>query len=333
MGNDTLRGGAGHDWLTGGAGADTLDGGAGEDTVSYEGSNAGLTVNLRTGEASGGHATGDSIRGFEHIVGSAYADTLTGDGGSNFIRGGAGADVLEGGDGDDTVSYAESNAGVAVNLRTGEASGGHATGDSIRGFEHIVGSAYADTLTGDGGSNFILGSGGADTLDGGDGDDTVSYVSSNSGVAVNLRTGEVSGGHATGDSIRGFEHVIGSFFYADTLIGDDGDNTIEGGGGADTLDGGGGEDTVSYEGSYEGVTVNLSTGEVYGGHASGDSIRVLSTLSAAHTQTCWSAMAAATSSRATPAMMCWMVVSARTPWTVATAWIPFPMPGQPQASR
>ena len=61
---------------------------------------------------------------------------------------------------------------------------------------------------------------------------------------MNLRTGEVSGGHATGDSIRGFEHIIGSRYYADTLTGDDEDNVIEGNGGADTLDGGDGADTL-----------------------------------------------------------------------------------------
>ena len=318
-GADTLEGGYGNDRLEGGAGADTLDGGGGEDTVYYTGSNAGVTVNLRTGEGSGGHAAGDSIRGFERIIGSAYADTLTGDDGDNVIEGGAGADTLDGGDGDDrlwgdlgddtlrggagdywlwgsagadtldggggedTVSYDFSNEGVTVNLRTGEASGGHATGDIIRGVEHISGSAHADMLTGDDGNNVIGGSGGADTLDGGAGEDTVSYAGSYVGVTVNLHTGKVSGGyHAAGDSIRGFENIIGSY-GADTLIGDDGNNVIVGGNGddylegrdgADVLDGGAyGYDTVSYAGSNAGVTVNLSTGEVSGGHATGDSIR------------------------------------------------------------
>ena len=58
--------------------------------------------------ASGGHAQSDSIRNFEHVVGSAHNDVLTGDGGANWLEGGAGRDVLTGGAGDDTL-YAGSN--------------------------------------------------------------------------------------------------------------------------------------------------------------------------------------------------------------------------------
>ena len=53
-----------------------------------------------------GHATGDSIKGFENIIGSAHADTLIGDDGDNVIEGKSGADTLDGGAGVDTVSYA-----------------------------------------------------------------------------------------------------------------------------------------------------------------------------------------------------------------------------------
>ena len=239
-------------------------------------------MDLGTGEVSGAHATGDSILNFENIIGSNYADALSGDDGDNVIEGNGGADTLDGGDGADTVSYAGSDAGVWVNLRTGTVFGGHAAGDTIRGFEHIIGSRHADILTGDAGSNVIAagygndwveGDGGADTLDGGDGNDIVSYAGSDAPVTVNLRTNQVSGGHAEGDNIRGFEGISGSD-HADTLTGDDGDNFIQGGADADILDGGGGADVVSYAGSYyEGVTVNLLTGEASGGHAEGDSIR------------------------------------------------------------
>ena len=85
------------------------------------------------------------------------------------LIGGAGADVLDGGEGMDTVSYTESIAGVTVNLRTGEGSGGYATEDRIRGVEQVSGSEHADALTGDDGDNVLEGNGGADTLDGGAG--------------------------------------------------------------------------------------------------------------------------------------------------------------------
>ena len=142
---------------------------------------------LHSDSVSGGHATGDSIRGFEHIVGSEHADRLFGDDGDNVIAAGSGndwvegddgADTLDGGDGADTVSYEWSDAAVMVNLRTNQVSSGDAEGDSIRGFEHIIGSEHADTLTGDDGDNLIRGGGGADTLDGGGGADTLSYSGS-----------------------------------------------------------------------------------------------------------------------------------------------------------
>ena len=105
-GADRVEGGTGDDIVHGGAGADTLDGGDGRDTLSYETSEAGVTVDLRDGNADGfhdaaggGHAGGDSIRNFEDVVGSAHADVLTGDAGDNRLLGGAGRDELYGGSG------------------------------------------------------------------------------------------------------------------------------------------------------------------------------------------------------------------------------------------
>ena len=80
-------------------GADTLDGGAGRDVLDYSASPAGVRVNLATGEASGGHAQGDVIGGFEAVIGSAYDDHLVGDAQANRLVGGAGDDRLEGGAG------------------------------------------------------------------------------------------------------------------------------------------------------------------------------------------------------------------------------------------
>ncbi|WP_419737540.1 hypothetical protein [Pseudomonas sp. COR18] len=63
------------------------------------------------------------------------------------LDGGAGADVLNGGAGTDTASYANSTAGVTVNLVTGTGVGGDAQGDTLMGIESVVGSAFNDTLT------------------------------------------------------------------------------------------------------------------------------------------------------------------------------------------
>ena len=247
--NDLITGDAGNNFIEGGAGADTMDGGLGFDSLGYGNSieGGGVTVNLLTGEASGGDATGDIISNFENLNGSRYADVLTGDAGNNSIDGFAGADIMDGGDGFDSLNYGSSTAGVGVNvnLLTGHAFGGDAEGDMFSNFENLNGSRYADILTGDAGNNFIGGGAGADTLDGGDGIDTLGYGSASAGVGVNvnLATGDASGGDADGDRISNFENLNGSR-YGDTLAGNDGNNQIRGDAGNDTLIGGDGDDTL-----------------------------------------------------------------------------------------
>ena len=86
-GNDTLRGGADDDILIGGVGADALDGGAGNDTASYATSAAAVTVDLNAGTGLGGDAQGDTLSGIENLIGSAFNDTLTGNGLANRPRG------------------------------------------------------------------------------------------------------------------------------------------------------------------------------------------------------------------------------------------------------
>ena len=93
-GNDTISGGGGADIIEGGAGSDTLDGGTATDTLSYASSDAGVTVNLATNTASGGHATGDIISNFENILGSNANDVLTGNSSANTLTGGGGDDTL-----------------------------------------------------------------------------------------------------------------------------------------------------------------------------------------------------------------------------------------------
>lgn len=297
-GDNILTGGLGNDTIESGLGADTIDGGAGNDFLTYTSSNAAVSVNLTTGAASGGHAAGDVFTGIEEVQGSNYADLLIGNASANriiggtgddTIEGGAGADTLSGSGGNDLVTYANSNAAVTINLNGNTASGGHAAGDVISGFEHVIGSDYNDTLLGNSlansisgglGNDTIQGLAGADTLDGGAGNDTLSYASSASGVSVNLATNAVSGGDAAGDVISGFEHILASL-YNDTLMGDSGNNTIdgrngddiiEGGAGADTLDGNLAIDTLSYANSSAAVSVNLTTNAVSGGDATGDTV-------------------------------------------------------------
>ena len=249
--------------ITGGGGADTIDGGGGNDTADYSGSGAAVDVSLARGTGLGGDAQGDTLTGIENLVGSARSDVLTGDAGDNILIGLAGGDELDGGEGSDTVDYSASGSGVTIDLVAGTAAGGDAEGDTFTSIENVIGSASADTITGNDDDNIIKGAAGADTLAGGDGSDTLSYAGSTAGVTVNLLNETVSGGDAQGDTISGFENVIGSD-NADTITGDAGDNVIEGGDGNDAINGGDGIDTASYAGASGGVTVDLSAGTASG---------------------------------------------------------------------
>ena len=295
-GNDLLDGGIGDDTLNGGAGADILTGGDGVDVADYSSSTAGVSVNLATGLGAGGDAQGDKLATIENLIGSNFADVLTGNAGANTLRAGAGNDVLVGsGGGDimdggadvDAADYSVSTAGVTVSLVTGLGIGGFAAGDTLISIENLVGSKFNDVLTGDAGANLIsggagvdlvVGGAGADSLNGGADIDTVSYATSTAGVTVNLGLGTGLGGDAEGDTLSGFENLIGSNF-ADILFGDAGKNTISGGtgndhlygtGGGDTFDGGAGLDWIDYRNSTAAVTVNLATGVGSGGFAQGD---------------------------------------------------------------
>jgi glucose/arabinose dehydrogenase len=251
-GNDMLFGGSGNDSLAGGAGADTLIGGPGADTADYSSSPAGVNVSLVTGLGSGGDAQGDILGGIENLIGSAFSDMLTGDGAANTLAGGGSADTLIGGAGTDTADYSSSPAGVNVSLQSGMGSGSDAQGDTLSGIENLIGSAFGDTLTGDGGPNTLVGGGGGDMLSGGAGTDTADYSSSPAGVSVNLQTGMMSGGDAQGDTLSGIENLIGSAF-SDALTGDGAANVLVGGFGGDMLTGGAGADSFMVRAPSQGA--------------------------------------------------------------------------------
>jgi Ca2+-binding RTX toxin-like protein len=299
-GNDQLFGESGNDVLDGGAGDDSIDGGDGADTASYESATSGVTVDLAIATAQNTGGSGfDTLSAIDHLRGSNFNDELRGNefnnlleglGGNDVLVGGDGDDALDGGAGDDTldggngadqldggtgfdfVTYANSTAGVTVNLSDGltPESGGSAEGDIltfssggsvVRTVEGIIGSAFDDVLTaddlgmefwgGDGNDQLIGGAGndtlrggtGGDVLTGGAGSDTASYVDSGAAVTVNLATGLSAGGDAEGDTISSIENLVGSNFD-DTLTGDAGANQLVGNAGNDVLDGGDGNDTL-----------------------------------------------------------------------------------------
>ncbi|WP_395672491.1 calcium-binding protein [Inquilinus sp.] len=271
--SDVLTGFNGNDTLRGGGGADDLDGGAGSDFANYQGSLAGVTVDLLNHITSGGDAQGDRLTSIENLYGSGNADTLAGDAARNIIGGENGDDTIVGNGGDDSLSGesgADSVNGGDGNDRVVGGDGidnlsGGTGDDSIdAGTENdqVFGQAGNDVLYGgvgndalDGGddNDVLEGAAGADNLIGGNGIDTVSYASSATGVTV-VMGGISTGGDAAGDIMSGIEQVLGSGFNdvitgdanPNTLWGLAGDDRLTGGVGADVLKGGAGNDTFVY---------------------------------------------------------------------------------------
>jgi Ca2+-binding RTX toxin-like protein len=108
-GTNRLFGAGGDDLLDGRGGADVLDGGSafplgdpGSDTATYAASPSGVTVDLTTGQASGGLG-GDTLTQTENVIGSPFGDTLVGDAGPNSLTGLAGADTISALAGADSV--------------------------------------------------------------------------------------------------------------------------------------------------------------------------------------------------------------------------------------
>ena len=311
-GNDTLLAGSGTDTVDGGEGDDTLRGGLGNDTViGGEGNDTALfldwngtpdriltTISTSITLADGGNASSakllsttfqsrpfdlvtttletDTLTGIENVIGTDFADTITGnsadnelDGrdGNDILDGGQGSDTLIGGDGIDTAlftaggtfnfprveaSLADGEATVFRNFRSGLGFTTVTETDTLSGIENLTGSTGADKLTGNSGANtldggngsdILAGLGGADKLIGGEGSDTADYSLSAFPVQVNLATGTASGGDAIGDTFISIENLSGSNGF-DRLTGNASVNIIKGLGGDDTIEGGASGDTL-----------------------------------------------------------------------------------------
>ena len=265
-GADTLIGDSGANWIGGDQGNDTISGGGGDDLLYGDGRAAPDT-----------HGTGGSgpISFYDDVA--DIDPSLAG--GDDVIEGGLGNDIIDGGQGSDTATYANAAGAVGVYLEFGIAEGADGN-DTLYNIENVTGSAFDDTLLGNGadnvlsggdghdymrgyaGNDSLLGDGGDDYLNGGDGDDLLdggagldraAYLGSTGGVTVdlNLQGSAQNTGSAGWDTLVGIEHVSGTI-YDDVLTGDGGDNWLWGGSdgtgstatGNDTISAGGGNDLV-----------------------------------------------------------------------------------------
>jgi Ca2+-binding RTX toxin-like protein len=231
-GNDTILGGDGNDpSLVGGPGNDTIDGGAGTDNVDYSSAPSAVAVDLRTGSADDSMGGTDTISNVENVTGSPNGgDTIEGNAADNVLNGGGGAG--------DTVSYSGAPTGVTVDLTNSAAQNTGDGTDTLTGFDNLVGSANADSLT----------AGAGQTANGGAGDDQITVVSSGTG----------NGG--SGDDTLVAAGVLQAFEAGPTLNGNAGDDTLTSGYGTEALSGGTGIDTVDYSRVPGPVTVDLGAG-------------------------------------------------------------------------
>ena len=245
---ENLTGSGFADTFAGTSGANVFDGGAGVDTVSYLASTAGVTASLALAGAQNTIGAGsDTFISIENLVGSGFADVLTGDAGANRFEGGGGDDQLTGGLGDDTLiggagvdeaSYRGLSAGVTVDLSltTAQNTGGGGI-DTLSEIENIAGTTFNDVFTGTSGNNRFLGGAGVDT---------VRYANAAAGVAVDLAITVAQNTVGAGsDTFSLIENLVGSSFN-DTLLGDNTANALDGGAGINTLTGRGGADVFQF---------------------------------------------------------------------------------------
>jgi Ca2+-binding RTX toxin-like protein len=179
-GDDTILGSLGNDLICGGPGADLIHGGRGNDEIDGGAGDGDRVIgDLGDDKVMGGAGAGDEVAGDLGI------DIVNGGpGNEDLVHGDYGWDRMSGGAGKgDIASFATdvasaNGAGVWVSLARHRAYGdGH---DKLFGFESIEGSAFRDTLFGNGqgnvidggpGDDHLIGGGGPDTLDGGQGSD------------------------------------------------------------------------------------------------------------------------------------------------------------------
>jgi|GEM_PF-4236666 Ca2+-binding RTX toxin-like protein len=195
------------DVISGGGGDDELIGSEWLDTVDFSGATSGVVVDVPAGTATG--EGNDTIEGFERIDGSAYDDRVV-----------HGPDLwwIYAGDGTDTLDLSDAAGPVQYLMTSGLTVDGQHT--SAEGFENVIGSPFADAITGTPGPNRMIGGRGADELEGWEGPDVLF-------------------GRRGADVLHGAEG-------RDELYGGRGNDLVSGDVGVDTCFGGPGHDVVRF---------------------------------------------------------------------------------------
>lgn len=191
--------------------------------------------------------------GNDTLRGGDGNDLLDGDSGDDLLLGGAGDEVamfgnegndtLNGGKGFDDAEYGSDPAPVTINLKRGFALDGYGARDTLISIEGAVGSAFSDHIIGGKGDNRLSGLAGYDTIDGGPGQrDEVGFYLAEREVIVDLAAGYAQDGYGSRDTLIRIEAASGARDHDSILRGDRKDNGLFGYDGDDELQGRGGDD-------------------------------------------------------------------------------------------
>jgi Ca2+-binding RTX toxin-like protein len=222
---DSLWGGQGNDVLRGLSGADFLSGDLGQDII--------------WGDDGGG-------TGNDTILGGGESDTIVGGNGHDSIHGGQGNDYI---DTDAALVFDSTNGVNRIPTNTDVVSGNDTVwgeaGDDTIGRETSTGN---EVYSGGDGNDSVVGGEGSDSITGDAGDDILRGGNWDGGTTSGRDT--IVGGTGN-DSIQGGDEDGGSvipgapdYVVTDSLVGAEGDDTINGNRGNDLLDGGIGKDSL-----------------------------------------------------------------------------------------
>ncbi len=229
--------------------------------VTLEGSGANLVSALSAGISQINEAR------IENAIGSAFNDTLAGNGLANRLEGGAGSDTYYVQGAEDVVVEAAAG-GADLVLSSGSYTlSANVENLTLQGSGHVnaTGNALNNVLTGNAGNNAISGGGGDDRMFGGRGND--SYVVDSAGDQIFEYSGNgvdtvlssrnyslgnfvenltLSGAVATTGNGNALANTLVGNALANSLNGGGGDDILVGGAGADILNGGLGNDIFRF---------------------------------------------------------------------------------------
>ncbi len=304
---DTLNGLGGDDVLVGRLERDVLDGGPGFDIADYrDRTTSGVTAELG---AAGSFGIDDYIS-IEGLAGTAFSDTLIGDGNANslfgregsdhlqggsgqdfldggdgddYLQGGFGPDILNGGDGIDTADYSDAPASGSrlVDLQNPSINlGVAAAGDTYISIENILGSSAPDNLRGNAENNRITGGDGNDFLFGRDGNDVINGGRGadliNGGLGIDTADYGDGQGSRTVDLLNASANTGDArgdtYVRIENIAGSDNADNIRGDNAANTLFGRDGNDFLFGRGGRD-TLVGGRGNDILGGGADGDNFQ------------------------------------------------------------